>query len=170
MTPQDPNQPSNLREKTAHSRAQWMRGYELQLKGDLEAAIGNYLRSIAIRPTAEAHTFLGWALSFQGDLPGAMDECHKAIEVDPGFGNPYNDLGAYLIQLGRYEEAVPWLKKALKSRRYEPRHFPHYNLGFVYMNLGRSEEALEEFESALQKCPDYEPAARMVNYLKNRMS
>jgi hypothetical protein len=30
----------------------------------------------------------------------AITECHHAIEVDPDFGNPYNDIGAYLIEQG----------------------------------------------------------------------
>jgi Tfp pilus assembly protein PilF len=166
----DPALPANLRERTAHSRAKWLRAYELQLKGDLAGAIEGYHRSLAIHPTAEAHTFLGWAYSFQGDLDAAIHQCERAIEVDPTFGNPYNDIGAYLIQLGRYAEALPWLKRALKARRYEPRHYPHYNLGFALLNLGRTDEALLEFKRALRRCPDYQPAARMVDYLKDQAS
>ena len=41
-------------------------GYEAQVRGDLDAAFTHYRQSIAAVPTAEAHTFLGWALSFQG--------------------------------------------------------------------------------------------------------
>src|SRR2546430_7197875 len=52
-----------------------------------------YQQSIDVHPTAEAHTFLGWTLSFQGRLEEATRECLKAIEVDPDFGNPYNDIG-----------------------------------------------------------------------------
>ena len=42
-----------------------------------------YQRSIDVYPTAEAHTFLGWALSVQGRLDEATDECRRAIEIDP---------------------------------------------------------------------------------------
>ena len=34
----------------------------------------------------------------------------------PGFGNPYNDIGSYLIALGRPKDAVPWLRKAMGAR------------------------------------------------------
>ena len=62
--------------------------YERQMEGELEGAIELYQRSIATYPTAEAHTFLGWAYSFQGRLDDAIEECKKAIGIDPSFGNP----------------------------------------------------------------------------------
>ena len=58
-------------------------------------------------PTAEAHTFLGWAYSFLGDYESAITECRNAIELDPDFGNPYNDIGAYLIQQGDSTKPMP---------------------------------------------------------------
>ena len=81
-------------------------GYEAQVRGDLDTAITHYRQSIAAVPTAEAHTFLGWALSHRGDYAGAIRECQTAITVDPDFGNPYNDIGSYLIALGRHDEAI----------------------------------------------------------------
>ena len=83
--------------------------YEHQMEGELEAAIELYQRSIETCPTAEAHTFLGWTYSFQGKLDEAIEECKKAIAIDPDFGNPYNDIGAYLIEKSQHEEAIPWL-------------------------------------------------------------
>ena len=46
-----------------------------QMKGDLEQAVGLYQKSIALYPTPEAHTFLGWALGFQGRFDAAIAEC-----------------------------------------------------------------------------------------------
>ncbi len=37
----------------------WREAYRQQIAGDLEGAIETYRRSIAMCPTAEAHTFLG---------------------------------------------------------------------------------------------------------------
>src|SRR5690348_16552079 len=81
--------------------------YSHQMKGELEKAIELYQQSIAVWPTAEAHTFLGWTYSFQERYDAAIEECHLAIAVDPDFGNPYNDIGAYLIEQGRPHEAIP---------------------------------------------------------------
>src|ERR1700719_158342 len=94
--------------------------YQAQMEGDYERAVELYRSSLQLHPTAEAHTFLGWTYHFQGKLDEAIAECKLAIELDPEFGNPYNDIGAYLIELGRFEEAIPWLGVAYKARREDP--------------------------------------------------
>jgi tetratricopeptide (TPR) repeat protein len=78
--------------------ALWRAAYRYQMEGELDRAIEHYQRSVAVHPTAEAHTFLGWSLSFQGRLEEATAERLRAIEIDPDFGNPYNDIGVYLMQ------------------------------------------------------------------------
>jgi tetratricopeptide (TPR) repeat protein len=37
-----------------------------QMAGEIEDSIELYRESIALHPTADAHTYLGWAYSFQG--------------------------------------------------------------------------------------------------------
>ena len=86
--------------------------YQYQLGGDYEMAVELYRRSLDLHPTAEAYTFLGWTYRFQGKLDAAITECKKAIQIDPEFGNPYNDIGAYLIEKGEYDEAESWLLRA----------------------------------------------------------
>jgi tetratricopeptide (TPR) repeat protein len=135
--------------------------HRFQMQGDLEEAISLYSKSIEAHPTAEAHTFLGWTYSFQGRYEEAIEECKRAIAVDADFGNPYNDIGAYLVNLGRPDEAIPWLEKAIAARRYEAYHYPHCNLGRIYLAKGMLKRALEEFDKALAIEPDY-PFARQA--------
>jgi Tfp pilus assembly protein PilF len=130
-------------------------GYRLQKNGDLHGAIAAYKRSIELYPTAEAHTFLGWAYSFQGQIDEAIRECVAAIRIDPEFGNPYNDIGVYLIEKGEYDEAIPWLEKAMAAERYEPRHYPYMNMGRVLVRKGKYEEAVRELKKALDIEPNY---------------
>lgn len=132
--------------------------YREQMRGQLEQAVQLYTESLAAYPTAEAHTFLGWTYSFLERLDDAIEECKKAIAVDPDFGNPYNDIGSYLIKLGRPDEAIPWLERAVTAPRYEPRHYPHCNLGRVYRAKGMLNKAIEEFEKALRIEPEYAAA------------
>lgn len=114
----------------------WMHGQKHHLRGDLERAIALYTDSLGLYPTAEAYTFRGWAYSVQGRVDDAIEECNKAIAVDPTFGNPYNDIGSYLITKGQLDEAIEWLEKAKAAPRYEPRHFPYMNLGRIYALKG----------------------------------
>jgi Tfp pilus assembly protein PilF len=131
----------------------WEQGKTSQLRRDVPEAIRLFRESLAAFPTAEAHTYLGWALSRQGDVDGAIRECKQAILVDPDFGNPYNDIGVYLIEKGELDEAIQWLEQAQLAKRYEPRHYPHLNLGRIYAKRGRVSRALVEFERALELHP-----------------
>src|SRR5204863_328576 len=70
------------------ARRAFQAAYILQSAGELERSADAYERSIRLEPTAEAHTFHGWALSFLGRYDDAIEECKRAIEVDPSFGNP----------------------------------------------------------------------------------
>jgi Tfp pilus assembly protein PilF len=124
------------------------KAYEKQRAGDLDEAIALYKTSIETYPTAEAYTYLGWTYSFQGRYDDAIEQCKIAITVDPQFGNPYNDIGSYLIHKGKLDEAIPWLELAKKAPRYEPRHFPYLNLFRVYTKMGQLDAAQRELEQA----------------------
>jgi len=134
------------------------RGRQLQMQGQLELAALLYQRSISLHPTAEAHTLLGLAYRSQGRVEEAIAECKRAIAVDPALGNPYNEIGACLLDLGRPAEAVGWLEQAALSPRYETHHFAWHNLGRALAALEMYNRALECFDHALDIEPAYAPA------------
>jgi len=133
-------------------------GYNYQLGGALDKAVIFYQKSLKIEDTAEGHTFLGWTYSFMNKYEEAIEECLKAIKVDPEFGNPYNDIGSYYISLAKFDEAIPWLKKAKKAKRYASPEFPFVNLGRVYEIQGLFPEAIKEYKKALKINSAYTPA------------
>jgi Tfp pilus assembly protein PilF len=157
-------------DKQEQARELFQHAYEAQMAGELDRAVELYQRSLEIFPTAEAHTFLGWTYHFQGDTEAAIAECKRAIEVDPAFGNPYNDIGAYLIDLGRCDEAISWLEQAIRAPRYEPRHFPHFNLGRVYLAKGMFLRARQCFQESLRIEPDYPLARQAIARLRHMMN
>ena len=140
-----------------------------QMAREFDQAILLYKESIAIYPTADAHTYLGWAYSFQGRLNEAIAQCEIAIELDPEFGNPYNDIGVYLMQQQRFDDAIPWLEQAKSATRYEPRHFPFINLGRIYLTKGMIQKALEEFGGALKINPDDSELTQLVEELQTKL-
>lgn len=152
----------------ARARVQWQAGYLLHMQGDFERAIEAYRESIAAHPTAEAHTFLGWSLSHLGKIHEAIAQCKIAIGIDPDFGNPYNDIGVYLIDLGRPDEAIAWLEKAIAAKRYCCYQFPHYNLGRIRLVQGDVEAARRSFERALEHDPEYWPALLGLLYIQQQ--
>jgi Tfp pilus assembly protein PilF len=144
--------------------------YAAQMNGDLDRAVELYRGSLEIHPTAEAHTFLGWTYNFQGKVQDAIEECQRAIAVDPDFGNPYNDIGAYLISLNRYDEAISWLERATRAPRYDPRHYPYFNLGRVYLAKGMINRAKECFQEALRIEPRYREAQHAIENIRRMLN
>jgi len=152
------------------ARHLFVRAYQLQQRGALADAIRLYKESIAQHPTAEAHTFLGWTYAMLNRYEAAIEECRRAIALDPAFGNPYNDIGAYFIELGRWKEAIAWLEKALVAPRYENREFAHLNLGRVYEHLGQWEKAAGAYKAALALNPNYHTARQALRLLVGKMN
>ena len=146
------------------------RAYEAQQASAFGEAIELYRRSIEIYPTAEAHTFLGWVYSFQERYDEAIDACFAAIRVDPTFGNPYNDIGSYLIAKGDFYNCVRWFKRALAAPRYESYAFPHFNLGRVYEQRGHLLQAAKHYGLALQQAPDFMQATRALRRLQTQLN
>jgi len=145
------------------------RAMKHQLAREFDDAIKLYKESIAVYPTADAHTYLGWAYSFLGRLNEAIAQCEIAIQLDPEFGNPYNDIGVYLMQQERMDDAIPWLERAKSAKRYDPRHFPHINLGRIYLTKGMLQKALEEFNGALTINPDDQELKQLVEELQTKL-
>jgi Tfp pilus assembly protein PilF len=158
---------ATLKEQKALQLVQ--QGMDQQMARNLDEAIRLYKESIGICPTADAHTYLGWAYSFRGRIDDAIAQCEIAIQIDPDFGNPYNDIGVYLMQQQKLDEAIPWLDKAKLARRYEPRHFPYINLGRVYLTKGMVNKAIEEFRGALGQKPDETEIAQLIEELENKL-
>ena len=129
-------------------------GNAMQFQGLLDEAVRAYQDSIYTYPTAEAYTFLGWTFSWMDQYEMAIDKAKRAVELDPDYGNPYNDIGSYLIQLGRLDEAITWLEKAMEARRYASSHFPHLNLVDIWVQKGLWQQALNACEQALLLAPD----------------
>jgi Tfp pilus assembly protein PilF len=144
--------------------------YEAQLAHDYERAIELYKRSIETYPTAEAHTFLGWVYSFQQRYDDAIEECLRAIGVDETLGNPYNDIGSYLLAKGDTYSSERWFKRALLAPRYESYAFPHFNLGRVYESRRKFLEAAKRYGLALEQKPDFTEAAISLRRMQGRLN
>ena len=144
--------------------------YEAQMAKDYSQAIRLYKKSIEIFPTAEAYTFLGWTYSFQGEYDLAIAECIAAISVDADFGNPYNDIGSYLIAKGNLYDCVRWFKKAIAAPRYEARAFPHFNLATVYEKRDKFLEAAKHYSLALDEQPNYMQAYKALRKLQEKLN
>lgn len=147
-----------------------VKAYELQLQGDTDQAIQHYIASIDVYPTPEAHTFLGMAYSIDGKYEDAIFECELAIGLDPAYGNPYNDIGMYMIKLNRYDEALSWLLKTVKETDYEAKHYSLVHIGQIYELKGLWYEALASYDKALEQDTGFEQAKISRTLLISRLN
>jgi len=148
----------------------FQQAYQHQMNKELDEAVELYKKSIEAFPTAEAYTFLGWTYSWMGRVDDAIAECHKAIETDPTFGNPYNDIGSYLMMKGEVDEAIPWLERALLAPRYESYCYPHMNLGRAYETKRDWLRAKDEYRKALEENKEYKPAAQALARIRGYLN
>jgi tetratricopeptide (TPR) repeat protein len=152
------------------ARQLFQEAYEAQLAHNYEEAIELYKRSIETYPTAEAHTFLGWVYSFQDRYDEAIEECLEAIRVDETLGNPYNDIGSYLLAKGDSYGCVRWFKRALFAPRYESYAFPHFNLGRVFEMRRKYLDAVRHYSLALEQQPNFAEAAKALRRMQSLLN
>jgi tetratricopeptide (TPR) repeat protein len=157
-------------DKKIRALRHFQQAYKAQESRDFDEAVALYKESIETYPTAEAHTFLGWTYNFMGLLDEAIEECHRAIAVDPDFGNPYNDIGAYLIEKGDHRGAAAWLERAKEAKRYQCYFYPHFNLGRIYEARGNRFAALREYKAAVDLNPHYRLAIRAFRRLQGTLN
>jgi Tfp pilus assembly protein PilF len=127
-------------------------------RGEIADAMLTYERSLAVWPTAEAYVGLGQTYGMTRRKEEAIECCHKAIDVDPAFGQAYNDIGVYLFDSNRLEQAIPWFEKAMKATRYDAREQPLFNLGRTYARLGQYATALRYLDQSIALDPFQQPA------------
>lgn len=144
----------------------FQKAFDAQKHGNLEEAMDFYQKSIDAYPTPEALTFLGWTFSFLHNYDEAIRLCKRAIQLDPEFGNPYNDIGSYLIEQGKLDDAIPYFERALKASRYDSYCYPYYNLGRVWEKKGMIHRARQSYQQALEENPEYGVAADALEKLK----
>ena len=148
----------------------FQRGYRQQMQGDLASAIQDYRHSLRLFPTAEAHTFLGWAYAGLHLFEQAIAECQAAIALAPDLGNPYNDIGAYLLELGRPAEAIPWFEQAIAAPRYDMRVYAFFNLGRACERTGQWLRAIDGYRQATVLQPDFHPAQMALQALLGKLN
>ena len=85
------------------------------------------------------------------DYDGAVKSLSRAVELDPKFTLPYNQLGyAYRAQ-GKNAEAEKTFKKYAELLPDDPN--PHDSYAELLMRLGRFDESVAEYKKALQIDP-----------------
>ncbi|NIP57242.1 MAG: tetratricopeptide repeat protein, partial [Gemmatimonadetes bacterium] len=121
-----------------------------------DSAVRYARRAIELGPELpEGHRALGLAYSIIPGRGEAALEAHlRALELDPNDLAAANNIGVHYLDLGRFDEAIPWFRQAarLAPNIFIPTSFSAY----TYDALGLDRLAQKWRERALVLDPDLE--------------
>jgi non-specific serine/threonine protein kinase len=101
---------------------------------------------------AQAHTLLAWiGLSYDWDWSSAERECRRALELNPNDPFASTVQSAYLLSLGRHDEALPVARRAVEL---DPTSSINQAcVGIVCIASRKYEDAIEAFQMTLEIAP-----------------
>jgi len=115
------------------------RGFQLQRRGQIKAAIEDYQRAIRLNPAyAEAHYNLADAYEEIPNYDKALEEYQRAIDADIMFYQAYNNLSRlYILRRRDYGAALRLLDRAMNLKPQEPsvQYSLHKNYGWADFEL-----------------------------------
>jgi len=142
--------------------------------GALYLSMGRYQDAVsAFKAAAENLLFATSEVAWTGmgvahfqlqDYAAAEQDFKKAIELSPGYAQPYFQLGKLYFAQDRPVEAVEAFKMAVKI---VPDFVDgQYNLALAEMKVRNTEEARTAFKEVIRIAPDSAQAKLSANYLK----
>ena len=136
------------------------RGVERLKQNRLDDAEAEFRRAIEVNARdADAWMRLGDTLRKKSD-PAAAAKCYeKAIELNPGFSEAYNNLGCMLVLL--HAEAGRPSECFRRAIRIDPASVEaHINLAMALARQGNADEAIQHYQIALTLNPRLEQIQR----------
>ena len=139
-------------------------GWELAKKGNLDAAVAEWLKGLELDPRdADLHNYVGGALMQEGKFDEAFLHLQKALESNPDADEAHGNMGLLLMQKGNLDEASAHLRKALEINPANAR--AHFNLGYADYAAGKVPQALAEWRVGLRIQPDVLPVLNQVAWV-----
>jgi type IV pilus assembly protein PilF len=130
-------------------------GNSYSAKGDWDKAIEAYQKIIEDVFYGTPHFALSnMALAYyqKSDYVRAEKYFLEALKLSPDFVNALGGLATTYMAMGRYQEAVQKLERAVRKEAKLPQL--HFELGKAYRGIGDHARARDEFQRAAQLAPD----------------
>jgi tetratricopeptide (TPR) repeat protein len=127
--------------------------FELRRRGDVDGAVTEYRKAIALDPgMALAYSNLGALLQSKNELAEAESLYRKTIELRPEYALAWNNLGIVRYKRGDGNGAVQAFRHAIELKPDDAGAV--YNLGRIYQQAGMADSAAMMFERSYRLEPN----------------
>ncbi len=137
----------------------------MQPRQSVPIALEALAQAIALDSTlAEAHATRGdLALHFMRDYALSLRELNRALELNPGYGTAYNWRSEVLLVLGRTDESLADMERAVTLDPATP--FPQFFRGLAFEVKGDTAKAEQAFRDAYKLFPGFPSAVLYTRLL-----
>jgi len=127
------------------------RGWSTHPAETLDRALELAQKAVALDGSSpQAQWALGYVYVFKKQYQQATDALEHAVRIAPNYADGYALLALINNVLGRPEEAVRLIRKAMTLNPYYAFDYP-YNLGRAYYTMGRYAEAVDALQEANER-------------------
>ncbi len=137
--------------------------------GNFSAAAGDWQRLVAALPAdAALWNSLGYARSWAGDYPGAMNALREYARLDPKSANPSDSMGDVSYTAGKFQEAAA---RYLEGEAKDPKFLQHgelYKAAWARFRAGDrpgADTLFDRFFKARQEAGDFMVALQKGDWL-----
>jgi protein O-mannosyl-transferase len=139
---------------------------QLSNADDLDPKLRDQYRAIArdafakllkLAPNEEmSHWKWGIVIEFDGDLPGAVAEFQKALDINPKYTPAMDSMGLVLMRMDQPQKAMKYYRRAIEL---DPKFAEvRYHYGIALEKIGDTDAAEEQYAKAVQLKPNYAEA------------
>lgn len=123
------------------------------------------LNEIAAKMPKEKRVYyaLGVWYCNHGRPDEAIIELNKAIDLDPRYSEPLNQIAYQYMKKGMYAEALSYFRRYVALSPKEAN--PHDSMGDLLWQMGKLDEAIAEYSKALDIKPDFHVSAGKAAYI-----
>ena len=104
----------------------------------------------------------GYVANYRQDFDAAIENCYKAVELDPNYAAAWNNLGYAYRYKGRLERAIECYRRAIELDSTDAT--AQVNLGNLHAELKNFDAATSCYLAALEVAPDYANAWNSLGY------
>ena len=126
-------------------------GHYLFFKNNFAEALKRYKQCLEIHPNdVEVLVNIGITLNILNSYEQALPYFERALELDPDI-DIWANYASCLLDIGRINETVEYLEKAIKQYSQDECPLAYSNLGYAYELLGAYNAAIVNYDIAIEQ-------------------